>query len=209
MKFEIDKQTVTDLELFETNKDEKSIFSFFDYTKSNGGQKRLDFMFSRPSIDRSLLENRIDSIKYFQTHDLSFDINKENLYFIEHYLNQQNVPKKFSLYNSIVKSISYKINPQNEYYIITRGIKFLLVLLKELYAYSKTIEQDAVPENIYHYKLLIEDIIENTALKTVLGFNDRTKFYANEYGKLDHCFRNVEINDIRELLEIVYEKLCV
>ena len=205
MKFEIDKQTITDLELFEKSKDEQSIFSFFNYTKSIGGKKRLEFMFSRPSIDSSLLKNRIDSIRYFSTHDYSFDINKESLYFIEYYLNQQNVPQKFSLYNSIVKAISYKINPQNEYYIITRGIRYLLVLLKELYAYANTIEESAVPENIYHYKLLIADIIENTPLKTVLDFDNRTKFYANEYGKLDHCFRKVEINDIRELLEIVYE----
>ena len=96
MKFEIDKQTITDLELFEQNEDDKSIFSFFDYTKSIGGKKRLDFMFSRPSIDRSLLENRIDSIKYFQHNEYGFEINKESLYFIEHYLNQQNTPEKIS-----------------------------------------------------------------------------------------------------------------
>ncbi|MEI6822872.1 MAG: hypothetical protein WCL51_13135 [Bacteroidota bacterium] len=205
MKFEIDKQTITDLELFEKNEDDKSIFSFFDYTKSIGGKKRLDFMFSRPSIDRSLLENRIDSIKYFQHNEYGFEINKESLYFIEHYLNQQNTPKKISFSNSFLKAIFYKIRPQNEYYIITRGIKFLLVLLKDLYAYADTIKQDEVPENIYHYKLLIEDIIENTPLKTVLEYKDRTKFYPNEFGKLDHCFRKVEINDIRELLETVYD----
>jgi DNA mismatch repair ATPase MutS len=32
VKFEIDKQTITDLELFERVKGEKSVFSFFNHT---------------------------------------------------------------------------------------------------------------------------------------------------------------------------------
>ncbi|NOU17581.1 MAG: hypothetical protein HOO91_08485 [Bacteroidales bacterium] len=61
MRFDIDRQTINDLELFE-KKGEKSVFSLFNYTKSIGGRECLKRMFSNPFTEIDLIEQRIEII---------------------------------------------------------------------------------------------------------------------------------------------------
>lgn len=205
MKFDIDKQTINDLELYEKVKGEKSVFSLFNYTKSFGGKKRLESIFYNPLSDIDSIERRIEIVKYFQGLDLSFDIDKECLDFVEYYLIQQNVPNRFSISNSFLNALSYKIKPKNEYYIIQRGIRFVVVLLNELYDYSTNSQQECSSEFLNNCNRIIRDKIETTSLRSVLDFKKRKKLYPYEFGKLDYCFRKAEVNSLRELLDIIYE----
>jgi len=205
MRFEIDKQTTNDLELFEKVKGEKSVFSLFNFTKSIGGKKRLESIFSNPLTDIESIEKRIVIIKYFQSLDVAFDIDKESLDFIEYYLIQQNVPNRFSISKSFFNALGYKLKPKNEYYIIQRGIRFVIMLLNNLYDYSIASCNENSTEFIEICKQTIRDKIENTSLKSVLGFKNRKKLFPYEFGKFDYCFRKAEINNIKELLDIVYE----
>ena len=66
MKFEIDRQTINDLELFEKTKADKSVFSLFNYTKTIGGRECLRNMFSTPFNDIKLIESRISNVKFFK-----------------------------------------------------------------------------------------------------------------------------------------------
>jgi DNA mismatch repair protein MutS len=205
MRFDIDKQTNNDLELFEKIKGEKSVFSLFNYTKSVGGKKQLERIFTNPLPDIGLIENRIQTIKYYQGVTSDFDIDKECLDFIEYYLIQQNVPNRFSISKSFLNALSYKIKPKNEYYIIQRGIRFLVVFLNDIYDYASHLEQENMPCFLKNCKQSVLDKITNTSLKIVLRFRKKNKFYPYEFGKLDYCFRKAELNNVRELLEIVYE----
>ena len=110
MRFDIDKQTINDLELFEKIKGEKSVISLFNFTKSFGGKKRLESIFYNPLSDIDSVERRIDIVRCFQELDSDFTIDKECLDFIEYYLIQQNVPNRFSISNSFFKTLSYICN---------------------------------------------------------------------------------------------------
>lgn len=188
MNFNIDNQTINDFGLFEKIKGEKSVFSLFNFTKSIGGKERLKNIFSNPLIDISLIEKRIEVVKYFQERGTAFDIDKECLDFIEYYLVQQNIPNRFSISKSFLKALSYKIKPRNEYYIIQRGIRFLIVFLNDIYNFAINLEQEHISEFINIFKQSIIDKIENTSLKIVLGFKNRNELYPYEFGKLDYCF---------------------
>ncbi len=117
MKFEIDKQTIDDLELFDKARGEKFVFSFFNFAKSIGGKRKLERMFSKPLIDIKLIEERAQNIKDCGESNKDFDIDKEHLDFIEHYLSRQSVPHRFSSVSSYLNALSYRIKPDNEYYI--------------------------------------------------------------------------------------------
>ena len=108
MKFEIDKQTTNDLSLFDNVRGEKSVFSLFNFTKSIGGRKRLEYMFSKPLTDIGLITKRIQDIKSCRDSKENFDIDKENLDFIEHYLAQQGVSYKFSIIASYLNELKYR-----------------------------------------------------------------------------------------------------
>ena len=205
MKFDIDKQTAIDLELFGKIKGEQSVFSLFNHTTSIGGRKRLELIFSNPLTDIEAIEKRIRIIEHFQRSTVDLDIDKECLDFVEYYLIQQNVPNRFSVSRSFFKAISYKLKPKNEYYIIQRGIRFLIVLLNNLYNYATDSRNESDSEFIGNCKRTIRDTIENSSLKTVLGLKGRKKLFPHQFGKLDHGFRRAAINNIRELLDIVYE----
>ena len=205
MKFEIDRQTINDLELFDKVKGEKSVFSLFNFTKSIGGKIRLEDMFSHPLTSIESIEKRLTNIEYFMTFDVGFDVDKECLDFVEYYLAQQNAPQHYSAAQSLFNALKYKIKPKNEYYIVQRGIRYLIVLLNELYDFSKQLEDEKSNEYIQIFREAIRKKFEGTTLKATLKFKNRRKLYPQQFGKLDHCFRKTEISSVRQLLEFIYE----
>jgi DNA mismatch repair ATPase MutS len=205
MKFDIDKQTIGDLELFEKAKGDKSIFSYYNFTKSIGGKKRLENIFRNPLTDLESIQSRIQTIKCFQKLKASIEIEKECLDFIEYYLIQQNVPNRFSVSNSYFKAISYKLKPKNEYYIVRRGIRFTIDFLNKIYDYAKQLQNENSTETITKIQNIICQKIESTSLNAVLSLKKRRKLNPYEFGKLDFYFRKSEKNNLQEILEIVYE----
>lgn len=205
MKFEIDKQTIDDLELFERTKGDKSVFSFFNHTRSIGGKEKLKRIFSSPIIDIKLLGKRIDTIKYFESKPDFIEINKEWLDFIEYYLNHNNRPPRVSLIDIIRTSFDNSIRPTNQNYIISRGIKCLVKTLNDLYDYANEIETENSPEQLQEYKRTILDFINNSELKEILLHKNRNRIRVIQKGKLDYYFRNSETEKIKALLDIIYE----
>ena len=204
MKFEIDKQTINDLELFEKNKEQKSIISLFYFTKSFGGKERLKNMFYNPFTDVNFIEKRISGIRFFQANDFDIYIDKECLGFIEHYLKQHDAPVKFSVFNSVINKLFYRNQP-NEQFIIQRGIRFLIFFLNQIYIFMKDLEGDDYPELILNFRKSIVGKVENTSLKSALSYKKRVRLFHHEYCKLDFFFRNTEVNNIKELLDVIYE----
>ena len=92
--FEIDNQTINDLNIFPKIKGEDSIFKFFSNTKTSGGQTALIKMMKNPSDDFDLLTSRIEAIEFIQNNNILFQFSEKMLDFIEHYLNQ-NVPSQW------------------------------------------------------------------------------------------------------------------
>jgi len=205
MKFSIDKQTINDLELFHKNGNDKSVFALFNYTDTTGGKKQLEMFFANPLTDIELIDQRIQVLKYFQSFTIGFKLEKECFDSIEYYLIQQNIPNRFSFSESLLQAINYKIRPRNEYYTIQRGIYLLIKSLKDIYHTVKVIDTESSPDYIRNCRTKILDIIENTSLKMILGFKERQNLNPFEIGKLDYFFRNSQKNNVREILEIIYQ----
>ena len=205
MRFLIDRQTINDLELFHKKGNDKSVFALFNYTNTTGGKKQLEFIFTNPLTDIDLIEQRVQNLRYFQSFSIGFKLEKECFDAIEYYFTQKNIPYKFSLSGSLIKAIKYKIRQGNEYYIIQRGIKLLIRLLNDIYKTVKDIDTENLPDYIRDCRIKILDLIDNTSLKIILGLKERKKLNPFEIGKLDYFFRNIEVNKVKEILEIIYQ----
>ncbi|WP_449439411.1 hypothetical protein [Pedobacter steynii] len=63
--FDIDSQTLSDLEIFESAASERCIFSFFDFTSTIGGKEQLRSFFNHPQSDIQIIEERERSHSIF------------------------------------------------------------------------------------------------------------------------------------------------
>ena len=130
MKFELDKQTKNDLEIF--NNEDGSIFSYYDMTKTKGGKNCLYEIMNNPLTDISEIKNRSALIKFFHSSDFELAISYNQLEYIEHYLKLGTNSLNDNIFSSLINHLSYKIRPSNNYYLISKGIEQLVLLLKEL-----------------------------------------------------------------------------
>lgn len=205
MTFDIDKQTYNDLELLENQYGDKSVFFFFNNTRTQGGKKLLGKFFSKPFSDIELIKERLETIKYFQTVSPYIGLDNRKVDFIEIYLLQKNVPERLSVTGSYFKAIKNRLSPGNEYYLIKRGIEYSIILLNELYDYAM---DDSIKYNcpfIKNIKQNIRESIENTYLIKVLRFKKQKKLFPHTIGMFDYYFRRDVENHFIELLHAYYE----
>ena len=205
MNFKIDKQTANDLELFEKSKGDSSIFSLFNSTKSIGGKDELQRIFSVPFSDIDLIEKRIELIRFFQNSLATIEIDKNVLDLIEYYLSRKIDSSTFSLSQSYSKALKNMIWPSNEYYILQRGVKYLIKTLSDLYTFALTVSSQQIPDTVKKFIKTILETIENSSLKIVLNLKNKEKLYPHEYTNLNTIFRRNEISGVRKLLQTVYE----
>jgi DNA mismatch repair ATPase MutS len=205
MAFLIDKQTFADLEIFEGREVKKTIFKFFDRSISSGGKEELLGMFRFPLTDITRIRERQDAIHYVYNEKLSFFIDKYLLDFIEYYLLLGNKPVMVSRFNAWHKFFRYQLQPTNEYFLIQRGIKYLIEFLQALHSFATENSKQKLPDLLEQQFMFITDSIRNTELQKVIGFNTKKRISAIDREKFDYIFRFCEYERLKDILQIVYQ----
>ena len=131
MAFIMDRQTFADLEIFENKENKQSVFKFFDRAISLGGREELLDMFYRPLPNLKSIRERQELIGFLCRENVPISIDRHFLDFIETYLRTGNKPVKVTRINAWHKYLKYLIHPTNEYYIIQRGIRYVIEFLQE------------------------------------------------------------------------------
>ncbi len=206
MGFEIDKQSIRDLELFNINRNEKSVFDFFNYTESNGGNDLLRKFFTSPSNDLNQLNERVEAIKFFIDNRPAFRIEKERLDFIEYYLTRPVYSGPFKSLHSIWMALKNFFRQSNDYYVLLKGTKDIIYFLNELRIFA-SYENKKFPDSqlIKKKKSEISEIIENSELKVINKLKGKETFLPYEYLSLSIIFRKTEVENLRKILYHVYE----
>ena len=206
MTFEIDKQTIADLELYDSNRNEKSLFSYFNYTQSIGGRELLRKIYSSPTTDLNLLEERIEAIRFFSEAKNPVRIDKETLDFIEFYLTKPSYSGPFKSLNAIFCALKNLITPNNDYYVLTKGTRVVIAFINDLHCYALYREDEKrEPEFLKKIKSEIVDIVEGTQLKIAITLKDKKTLMPHEYSILSIIFRKKEIDNLHKALKIIYE----
>lgn len=199
MKFELDKQTKNDLEIF--NKEDGSIFSYYDMTKTKGGKNCLYEIMNNPLTDISEINNRSELIKFFHSSDFELAISYSQLEYIEHYFKLGTNSLNDNIFSSLLNHLYYKIRPSNNYYLVSKGIEQLVLLLKEL---NKKFKENLknIPELLKKEIQTIDNLIKNPLLIKYINSSKELKF--NDINKLDAFFRKIYLKELKNLIQSVY-----
>jgi DNA mismatch repair protein MutS len=207
MIFDIDKQTIGDLEIFPEPKNGNSIYSFFNRTATIGGQETLYEMLYNPVSDLDFLQNRKDEINFFFLNDHRIKLNKRQIDYIEFYLKNRRFPLSDNIIDATVNALSNKITPNSDYYIISEGLFHIVQLLIDLNSFIAEAQKLMMPVSLQQDLEKIKKITSSKKLKDLFDkppkkIKDLT---SSQINKLDRLFRTTEKNSFRDLLAAVYK----
>ena len=199
MKFELDRQTKNDLEIF--NSEDNSILSYYDMTKTKGGKNCLFEIMNTPLSDISKIKNRRDSIQFIYNSDFKLSINYNQLEYIDYYLKLGTTPLSDNIFSALINHLTYKVRPNNDYYLITKGIEQLLLLFKTL---DNTLQLDLenYPELLKKEIKTINNLIKSPFLNTYIHSNVPLTF--SDINKLDAFLRNSHFKALENAIAAVY-----
>ncbi|MCG8581378.1 MAG: hypothetical protein MI866_15755, partial [Bacteroidales bacterium] len=203
MQFELDAQTIKDLDIFGDGRSSKSIFSFYNKTKTVGGRDYLMRIMRIPSTDFQELFNRKSTIEYFSTNNIEFVFNESQFDFIERYCKLNIPPLKDNIINAIFQNLSYTLKPNNDYYIIQTGIQHLKHLFAYLKSFVSEIEHNNIPANLRDDISFIIEFINKREFDAFVG--NRKGIKKGQLNRLDYLLRDKYINELLKLVRILYK----
>jgi DNA mismatch repair protein MutS len=202
MNFEIDKQTLKDLDLFGDVTRKQSVFDFYNQTKTTGGKDYLLKLMQNPSTRTSELKERTESIRLLSALDFNLTITARQFDFIEHYL-RLNVPVlRNNLVDAVIQSLMNRIKSSNEYYLIQSGIQQLKFLFIHLKNKISIVRLQDFPESFSVEFNKISQLIENDDFSCF--WDKRDKMPHSWLNKLDFMIRNKHHREVSELIRFIY-----
>jgi DNA mismatch repair protein MutS len=207
MIFDIDKQTIRDLEIFPNKKDDQSIYSIYNRASTIGGQQAFWDLFNSPVSDLNLLLNRKKEINFFVENKCNLDLNSRQIDFIEHYLNSRRFPLRNNIIDATVNGLSNKLLPDGDYYIISEGIFYIIQLIIDFKLFIKEAIAYQIPDTLKEDFDRFNELIESKILQKVLNEPPlKTKdFSYSQINNLDHFFRVSDKEPFRQLLNAIYK----
>lgn len=201
MKFELDKQTINDLEIFGDGRSNASIFGFYNKTKTNGGKECLLTLMGNPLTDLQQLQKRSELIHYISSIDLDLKINSAQLDFIETYMRLNVSSLRNNIIDAFLQSVSYRLKSENnDYYLILSGVQQLIYLIKDINKLIYQLNND-IPEELTQLIGHIKEFINHIDLGTI---EDANKISFKDISRMDFLFRKKYKNELYDFIRTIY-----
>lgn len=204
MNFDIDRQTLNDLAIFQNNNSRQSIFNLFNHTNTIGGNEALQEMFNKPLTDPALIKERLQVFLYLEEHNVNISLNRNDCDFVEFYLNKHYHAKSFSVITGFLEKIIYAFNNNNDYYVIQTGIESTLSILDSLINYADALKGD-LPKKILEFRSTILNTFQPKEFAWLKQLIKKPNRSAADLAKADHFFRQLAYDRIKILLNIAYQ----
>ncbi|WP_183564632.1 MutS-related protein [Mucilaginibacter sp. SP1R1] len=205
--FEVDKQTVNDLQIFNQAGNKIAVYNFFDHVSTLGGSRKLSEMMATPSADINVLTSRRDCIKYFYDNQDHLPLDKKDLDFIEHYLAFNVGAMSTNVLDAFAKGLSYKFSHNNNYYVVSKGINDVVTLLQAVWKFYQELlnKEKELPAHMAAIAEKLKDFFDIKAIgKIVIAEGDKKLNYF-EIGYYDNLLRKQQMRAVKALINIVYE----
>jgi DNA mismatch repair protein MutS len=204
MNFDVDRQTLNDLAIFQNANSRQSIYSLFSHTDTIGGSEALQDIFNKPLTDPILIKERLEVFLYINEHNISITLDRNDYDFVEFYLKRPYHSKRFSVITGLIDKIIYAINNNNDYYVIERGIASALLILDNLIKYANDLNGN-LPKILQHFRLTILSSFQAEELVWLKQLIEKANRSAVDIAKVDHFFRGPACERIKVLLNIAYQ----
>jgi DNA mismatch repair protein MutS len=207
MIFDIDKQTIRDLDLFTEKKNGISIYNFYKRTATIGGQEALYEMINVPVSDFGFLQSRKDAISFFIDHNCFLKLHSRHIDYVEFYLRNRRFPLRDNIIDATYNGISNKLNPDSDYYIISEGIFHIIQFLDDLGKFIKEVELLQISSFLDKDFKIIKKVTTSKIIIEILKDAPEkiSDLSYSQINKLDRFFRVSNKDPFRELLNIVYK----
>ncbi len=206
MKFDIDNQTIDDLDIMPIEKGSKSAFLLFNKLVTNKGKSVLLDLISHPISSLDHLNERKKTILYIQKEQIYFDFDNYQFDFIEYYLLLNKLPLRNNYIDSIADKIKNRVDPDNDQYVIYNGIFQFIELYKKTKNLINILNKDCLP--IFLNELKTRAVDFNNLIKDYTGLTKRGKIKFRNINRLDYLFRKKGKNKVREYLDSLYKLEC-
>jgi len=202
IEFDLDKQTIKDLEIFTDRRSANSISNFYNQTKTFGGKNFLYQLMKNPITDINELRQRTELIHFIQQKGFELKINSGQFEFIEHYQRLNIAPLRNNFFDAFLQNLSYRITPTNSYFTIKSGVQQLVYLFVHLKEKIKTLNETDIPEKLALILDNIKETIENPDFSFI--YTKRLKISYFKLNKLDNLFRKKYKNQLLKIIELIF-----
>lgn len=206
MSFVTDKQTLDDLNLTGKYKS-GSVFSFFNQTKTGGGQRLMEFMFNNPLTDVAEINTRSSIFKYFQLKSLKFPFSSAQFAVMENYLGGR-IESNLLLagLNNLSKQVLASLVKDEQYGMIQKGVLATTGILKACYRFFNELEQQSGIKEPYHEQIMVvKGILNKKHLQWLKTENELQQIPFLKLIRYDHLFRHTLQDELTSLIRIMYE----
>ncbi len=202
MTFELDKQTISDLDIFGDGKSSLSVFNLFDYTKTEGGRNCLEKLMENPLAEISELNERKEAISFLMSDGLDLKINSSQLDFIDYYFRLSIEPLKDNIIDALFQRISDLVKPGNDYYLIQSGIEQLRLLFLHLRDLTAKLDRKDLPSELNAIVLALRGFIEKDDFSDLYIMGNKISVIS--LNRLDYAFRHTHRNEADDFLKALY-----
>lgn len=204
MPFEIDLQTLLDLEVFHEKPSQQNIFSYFNQTKTFGGKLQLKKLMEDPLDNLTELEERRDIIRYFRDFNFSVSINAGQMDFIDHYFRLNKSPLQNNFLDGFISRFWVNQSAKNDMYLIQTGVEKLVYLILDI---EKWLLETPVTRPSFPLKKALSFFNSYLQLPGISQMVQQVKAKPKtlQAYRFDHLFRTKYKKETQQLVQSVYE----
>ncbi|HMI03995.1 MAG TPA: hypothetical protein VK541_16025 [Pedobacter sp.] len=203
--FVTDKQTMDDLNILGKYKN-NSIYSIFNKVITVGGEKLLDKMFQHPLTDDVKINERSKRFGYFGNKEFKFPFNSEKVTEMQNYLSVSGTENFLAVYMTTFRKkwLDYLGLP-TEYNLVKTGLYATIKILKDLKAFTNTIESQD-PKNPYHEEIRsINKIFSDKRITALLNEQENQPITIFNVAKYSHLLRNELWQELKMVTDMIFE----
>ena len=202
MKFKIDLQTRTDLQLFG---EDNSIASIFQKTKTEGGRLIIRKMMETPTSDINELTERISSIVYIGKEKFSLNIKKRLFDDIHHYI-EMGYPIIKNTASTILRvNLEYLVQPSSDLFNIHNGVLSIIQVFECLKSKIQDISFQDCPNELKDRFEKSIAILELKPINDLLTLAKKKKLKVRNTLKYDHALRKMYKAEVLFICDLIYQ----
>jgi DNA mismatch repair protein MutS len=204
MNFDIDRQTLNDLAIFQNAGSRQSIYSLFNRTNTIGGSEVLQDMFNKPLTDPAQIKARLDVFSYIEEHDIKISLNRNDYDFVEFYLKKHYHAKPFSAITRSLEKFISAFYTNSDHYVIKTGIESTLLILDSLINYADALK-GGLPKKVQEFRSTILNTFKPEEFAWLKQLIKKPRRSAADMVKADHFFRLLAYERMKVLLNVAYQ----
>ncbi|WP_419701012.1 MutS-related protein [Mucilaginibacter sp. NFX135] len=205
MNFDIDRQTLNDLAIFQNNNSRQSVCGLFGQTNTIGGNEMLLDMFNKPLVDPVHIKERVAVFLYLEEHHIKISFNRNDYDFVEFYLRKHDQANLFSGITGFLEKIIYAFKFNNsDYYVIKTGIESALLILDSLIKFAEALQSD-LPKQLQEFRRTILSTFQPAEFAWLKQLIRKPNRNVADMAKADRFFRQIAYEQMKTLLNVAYQ----